>query len=61
MSRAGWGEDRSLPITSTVSEVSGTCATLCYRSLKDHLLAMPDVGDDSDFVIKRSRARPVTL
>jgi len=30
-------------------------------SLKDHLLAMPDVGDDSDFTIKRSRARRVTL
>lgn len=30
-------------------------------SLKDHLLAMPDVGDDADFVIKRSRARRVRL
>lgn len=30
-------------------------------SLKEHLLAMPDFGEDSDFVIKRSRTRPVTL
>jgi plasmid stability protein len=30
-------------------------------SLKAHLLAMPDVGDDADFAIKRSRARRVTL
>lgn len=30
-------------------------------SLKQHLLAMPDVGDDADFAIKRSRARRVTL
>lgn len=30
-------------------------------SLKDHLLAMPDVGDDADFAIKRPRARRVTL
>src|SRR5262245_55111506 len=30
-------------------------------SLKDHLLAMPDVGDDADFAIERSRARKVTL
>ena len=30
-------------------------------SLKDHLLAMPDVGSDTDFAIKRSRARRVTL
>jgi antitoxin FitA len=31
------------------------------RSLKAHLLAMPDVGEDRDFVIKRSRARRVEL
>lgn len=30
-------------------------------SLKDHLLAMPDVGEDADFVIKRSRTRRVKL
>jgi plasmid stability protein len=30
-------------------------------SLKDHLLAMPDVGEDADFVIKRSRTRRVML
>ena len=30
-------------------------------SLKDHLLAMPDVGEDSDFAVKRSRARQVML
>lgn len=30
-------------------------------SLKDHLLAMPDVGDDSDFVVKRSHGRRVEL
>jgi antitoxin FitA len=30
-------------------------------SLKDHLLAMPDVGDDTDFAIKRSRSSRVTL
>lgn len=30
-------------------------------SLRDHLLAMPDVGKDSDFAVKRSRARRVTL
>ena len=30
-------------------------------SLKDHLLDMPDVGDDTDFAIKRSRTRRVTL
>jgi len=30
-------------------------------SLKDHLLAMPDVGEDSDFAVKRPRARRVTL
>jgi len=26
-------------------------------SLKDHLLAMPDVGDDTDFAIPRARTR----
>lgn len=31
------------------------------RSLKSHLLSMPSVGDDADFVIKRRRARPVDL
>ena len=31
------------------------------RSLKDHLLGMPDVGDDADFAIQRPRARRVTL
>lgn len=30
-------------------------------SLKEHLLAMPDAGEDSDFVVKRSRTRRVTL
>ena len=30
-------------------------------SLKDHLLAMPDVGEDSDFAVKRSRSRRVIL
>lgn len=30
-------------------------------SLKDHLLAMPDVGEDSDFAIKRSPTRRVRL
>jgi plasmid stability protein len=30
-------------------------------SLKDHLLAIPDVGDDADFAVKRSRSRRVTL
>ena len=30
-------------------------------SLKDHLLSMPDVGDDTDFAIKRSPGRRVTL
>lgn len=30
-------------------------------SLKDHLLAMPDVGADSDFAIERSPARRVKL
>jgi plasmid stability protein len=30
-------------------------------SLKDLLLAMPEVGDDTDFAIKRSRGRRVTL
>ena len=30
-------------------------------SLKEHLLEMPDVGEDSDFAIKRSRSRRVTL
>lgn len=30
-------------------------------SLKDHLLAMPDVGDDADFAVKRPRARRVAL
>jgi plasmid stability protein len=30
-------------------------------SLKDHLLDMPDVGDDADFAIERSRARKVSL
>ena len=29
------------------------------RSLKDHLLAMPSVGDDSDFRRTRARARRV--
>src|SRR6185503_11891856 len=28
---------------------------------REHLLAMPDVGDDADFAIERSRARKVTL
>jgi plasmid stability protein len=31
------------------------------ESLKEHLLEMPDVGEDSDFAIKRSRSRRVTL
>jgi plasmid stability protein len=31
------------------------------KSLKDHLRAMPDVGDDADFAIKRSPGRKVTL
>ncbi len=30
-------------------------------SLKEYLLEMPDVGEDSDFAIKRSRSRRVTL
>ena len=30
-------------------------------TLKEHLLAMPNVGEDGDFVIKRSRTRRVTL
>lgn len=30
-------------------------------SLKQHLLAMPDAGDDADFAIKRPRGRRVTL
>ena len=30
-------------------------------TLKEHLLAMPDLGDDSDFAIKRSRGRRVSL
>jgi plasmid stability protein len=30
-------------------------------SLKQHLLSMPDVGDDADFEIERSRARRVRL
>jgi plasmid stability protein len=30
-------------------------------SLKDHLLAMPSVGDDSDFTIKRPLARRVKV
>jgi antitoxin FitA len=31
------------------------------KSLKAHLLSMPDVGDDRDFQIRRPRARRVTL
>jgi antitoxin FitA len=31
------------------------------QSLKSHLLAMPDVGDDRDFDIARPRARRVDL
>lgn len=30
-------------------------------SLKDHLLAMPGVGDDADFAVKRTRARRIVL
>lgn len=30
-------------------------------SLKEHLLAMPDVGDDADFAIKRAPGRRVLL
>ena len=30
-------------------------------SLKGHLLAMPDVGDDADFAVKRTRSRRVVL
>jgi antitoxin FitA len=30
-------------------------------SLKGHLLAIPDVGHDDDFAIKRTRARRVKL
>jgi plasmid stability protein len=30
-------------------------------SLRDHLLGMPDVGDDADFAIPRSPARRVKL
>ena len=29
--------------------------------LKEHLLAMPDVGEDADFAIERSRGRRVKL
>jgi antitoxin FitA len=31
------------------------------RSLKSHLLAMPDVGDDRDFEVHRAPARRVDL
>ena len=31
------------------------------RSLKAHLLAMPDVGDDGDFEVRRAPARRVDL
>jgi hypothetical protein len=31
------------------------------RPLKAHLLAIPDVGEDADFDIKRTRARRVDL
>jgi antitoxin FitA len=31
------------------------------RSLKSHLLAMPEVGEDRDFEIARPPARPVDL
>lgn len=31
------------------------------RDLKQHLLAMPDVGDDADFARPRGRARRVKL
>jgi plasmid stability protein len=31
------------------------------RNLKQHLLAMPDVGEDADFQIPRSPARRVDL
>ncbi len=31
------------------------------RSLKEHLLAMPDVGDDKDFEAPRDAARHVEL
>lgn len=31
------------------------------RNLKDHLIAMPTVGDDADFQRPRSRARRVAL
>ena len=30
-------------------------------SLKDHLLAMPDVGDDTDFEVQRQASRRVDL
>ena len=30
-------------------------------SMKDHLLAMPDVGSDADFEVERSAARSVDL
>jgi len=30
-------------------------------SLKEHLLAMPEVGDDADFAIKRTPGRRVVL
>jgi antitoxin FitA len=31
------------------------------RSLKEHLLAMPDVGEDEDFEVNRPAARRVDL
>jgi antitoxin FitA len=31
------------------------------RSLKAHLLAMPNVGDDADFQVPRGRGRRVSL
>jgi len=31
------------------------------KTFKEHLLAMPNVGDDADFEIARPRARRVTL
>lgn len=54
--RSAEEEHRIILQESLVGSVGGA-----NKTLKDHLLGMPDVGDDADFVRNRSRPRKVVL
>ena len=54
--RSAEEEHRIILQESLVGPVGGA-----HKTLKDHLLGMPDIGDDADFVRKRGRPRKVVL